>query len=223
MPTILDRLRNKYFPPEARYFNPLDLRIKNRLTIDLPEYFGKTFTTAAIKEYKRKEGKIAGYELYSDDSPADRVDLLVFPSPSQNPPVEILLLTTFYATNQLGGIAWDKQGKELYESMTSSADPSTLMYKNDDGEIVWQFWRLFDRTAPYKADETLITDQNSDGILENSEIVITEVEIFDFHRNTIKDGVEVEEFLYVFYQKDSRYQEMLSGCKLLPENLMVLP
>ena len=211
MPTIWEMLTTKKeesVPVEEQYYNPLKVRIGNRVKIDTLEREELNFNIRSLQAWTRSIGgeefKHADYLLLARPFGADVVKkkLRLVPREETDGKMthNVLLLNLLdefeYHSDFHEGLAFEQNNGEFTE-----------------GDAV--YLRVQDVKDPYEAHLKHISDLDGDGEVEEDEVRDAKVTYWDFWRETEDEGGnKVLEFYIVEMNKENGWFQIWVGSEI---------
>lgn len=179
---------------ESLIYNPVEAKVGGTMMIDDIDYVGLTFIIKKIKEYEIGRNKFTDYELLARPIDGEDVRLKLRVSPNDDG-YSLLLLRLYHES------PFD-QG--LYD-VVRHKDMKFVIDQEDLG-IHEEFWRVNDIRSSHKATVKILRDIDGDGKVRADEVTKSNLEIWDFWRNTVLDEVELTEYLFVEMDNDAMFQ-----------------
>ena len=224
MPTIWEMLTKRKQEEEVRvsqeelFYNPLAAKIGNHVkirTIDLEDH---SFQITAIRVVERNiDGQVFKYADYdllcrplSGDPIRKRIRLVPMEDTDGDLTHDVLLLNYLdgfgYDEPFHKGLAFDQNGGEFYEQSNDAT-----------------YWRVNDVEPEWFCEVATLKDENSDGFVDETEVDRSNMDYWDFWRETIDDDEQtVTEFYIVEMNKDSGWFDIWVGRSIDPNRIEVV-
>lgn len=245
--SLWDRLRGKKPPTpekatEEKFYNPLELRIGQLVMLDdLDIDNNLEFNVDAISEVRRsilgKSFFMVDYDLVAKPIDGDVVRMRVRLNPLEEPDKESGMTHSIILLEQYDSLEYDQglheivvpEGEMLYDNADPDDDEAPRGGGNgglnvDDesgGQVDATFQRINDLNATHLADVAVITDENDDGKIEDSEVSRHVMKFWDYWRDIEKYGVKEVEFLYVEMNDETGWFSIWKGREVNPEAINV--
>jgi hypothetical protein len=221
--TLWEMLKEKFSGPpvEHRFYNPLQARIGNAVTINTPELSDHNFFLREIREYKRTIGGrrfvFADYVLLARPLGGEDVwaKLRLMPTDDAartgGPSHHVLLLRL---DQELG------YNEELHNVVKDTTGKFQIL---QDGEVAEEFFRINDVAEPYRAYVAVLADLDQDGTMEAGEVKRQEIEYWDYWRE-VSDaaGQPTTQYLFVEMDKQSGWFQLWKGEDMDPQRVLVI-
>lgn len=220
MPTLFEILKEKFSkkqpPQESKIYNPIGAKVGCGMTIDELDFRDKNFFVREIREYFTVMGGVefkgVDYVVKSAPLKGDPVTLRLRLAPTNDvrQPFRIITLSLY-------------DNLEYNEGLHNVVKDTTKKFIINEGkEDEETFWRMNDVGISYKAKITTLVDKNSDGEVDEDEVLNSNIEYWDYSRNTKIDGADTEEFLFVEMDAETGWFQIWRGQEIQPEQVMVL-
>lgn len=191
-------------PQELQVFNPAGLKIKDFVSVDHPEVFGKQFVVVELDVYDRSElGKVSKFVNYVLQDDEDKfAHLRMYPVANTDP----------YAKKHSDVLLLFPDGERDFDKdfLEVKLAAETLDAVIAEGEAPVQFWRVCkDSTKPFEAAVTVVDSSENPPKKE-------EYLYWDYFRKTA-DGEE--EFYFVEMSNDTGKFQMFRGFRVAEEDV----
>jgi hypothetical protein len=186
-------------PQELKYVNPLKAQIGRSVVFDDPEWRDRDFKLRQLCQYKRviegREYVFADYVLTERTLQGVETDvrLRVLPTGESARGGEELQVLRLFLEDEM------KYDQGFHDVVS---DPSGIFRIEKDGKVEAEFTRLHGLRDSYKAEVTILADENNDQRIAKDEIEVRQVEYWDFERDAA-DAAGQAEKEYVFVELDT--------------------
>lgn len=185
--------QNKPKAVEEQYANPLGVKIGASVSLRTIDYDQELFRVAEIRAWERhinnKTVPMTDYVLESGDC---RVLLRAVPREDAN--ADLKLTHRFAVLKECYRFGWSDESTGI---LTAANDPTGEFIIDAGTENEQKFWRQAG-IVPIYSKVALISDQNRDGKVEESEVEKATMTLWDFHRTTQDEAQQdFTEFFYV--------------------------
>lgn len=206
---------------EDLIYNPIGCKIGGVVKIDAIDYRDHRFAVKEIQEYSLSIGgnshRMVDYHLLARPIGQDDFNccLRVVPDlDSKSKTTHRALLLTLYddlAYNDgLHEVVKDETKKFIIHDDT---DPNAIVHD--------EFWRVNDVGVPYVCKIKTLRDSDKNGKVEESEVVTSSIEFWDYSRETDIECIQVEEFVFVEMSKKNGWFKIWRGSEVNPERIEV--
>lgn len=199
--------------------NPLNLAIDGFVSINAIDLRNHRFFTHSIEDYTTQVGfychRMTDYNLISRPIDGEELQIklrVVLDLDRQR----VLVLTKFDEFEYDDGfiaVLNDKEKKFVIDDDMDDEDAS-----NDIHE---EYWRVNDVAYSYTAKVKTLHDKNEDAKIDDSEVEESEVKFWDYSRITSKEGVNIEEFVYVEMNNKTGWFQIWRGAETDSANISV--
>ena len=199
---------NKQLSIADSIINPLEVRVGSHVTINRSlsdveltsdELWQITEIWAWDRNINGQKYPLTDYIIESDDK-----RLVIRVVPSHDKKHHILIMNQYYPDTP-GPLSWNDESQFILDAIN---DNSGEFYRNRGEENEEKYWRI-GGIVPIICDVKILRDQNKDKIVSDNEVQNEPFTLWDFHRVTIKDEVEVTQYLYL--QLSGHYQTLKNG------------
>lgn len=213
---LTGRNKRDLTPLELQYHNPLGAKVGNVVSLDHePDLKGINFVIEKMSVY---ETRVSNRKFYHTDYHLKGITL------EMDAPIRfrLRLIADNDANNELGcqirlmhlydEMEWDE---EFHDKVLGDMTGELLINQDDDGtelEEPKKYWRVEDVLDPYHARETVLSDTDGNGKVEENELVRNNITYWDYHRDTEdNNGVKFTESLTVEMDDKTHYFIFLRG------------
>jgi hypothetical protein len=220
--TLWEMMREKFSSPvELDFYNPLQARIGNAVTINEIDLRDYNFFLREIREYRRTIGGknflFADYVLLARPLGGEDVVVRLRLNPVDDP-------------ERSGGLTHHALLLRLYDECAYNPDLHAVVQDDtkrfqviEDGQVTEEYWRVHDVGDSYQAAVAVVRDVNQDGKVEKSEVERQRLEYWDYWRD-VPDvgGTPVTEYLFVEMDQGNGWFQMWKGSAVDPQRVMVI-
>lgn len=207
-------------PHELKHFNPLKAQIGHSVSIDDIDWRDRDFKVREVRQYKRTVG---GRQFLF-------VDYVLTERTVQGVETDIRVRLNPAAGVERGGEEFHALLLVLEDEMTYDQgfhdvvrDPSGLFRIEHDGQVEAEFTRLHSLTEPYRAQVTILADQDSNRKVTKDEIESVQIDYWDFERDTTDAaGQAVKEYLFIEMNASDGWFQIWRGSAIDPNAIAVL-
>lgn len=206
-------------PLELQYHNPLKAKVGNTVSFDHePDIKDINFVIEKISVYETKIGNRKFYHTdyhlrgiaLEMDKPL-RYRLRLSPDEDENNAIGCKLLLL----NLYDEMEWDQS---FFEDTLGDPSGEFWVKKDDSGQPLEEpriYWRINDVVDSYHARQTILSDKDGDGTVEESELERHNIEYWDYSRMTKNaEDQDYLETLVVEMNDKTRYFTFLRGIEL---------
>jgi hypothetical protein len=212
-------------PKELQYHNPLKAKVGQIVTFESePRLKEINFEITSLGIYETKIGKQSFFHtdyVLRGNSADERlpIDLRMRVTPDDKAPLgyRVQLLRLYYE------MGWDQN---FHDNVLG--DPSMEFHVNEDDagkalETPWTYWRVEDVPTPYNAKLTTMKDLDKSGVIDDNELMQSNVTYWDYHRETFDDETSEKfiELLWVEMDDRSRYFTFYRGREVVASAVTV--
>ncbi len=226
--TLFQIMKDKIGPSQelrAETYNPLKLKVGQRVSIDVIDLREKDFKLAAVRENTRTDGgekfQSMDYELAVPATTVGgkpevlrlRVSPLAHPDPASGLTHSVVALSLYYECGYQAGVT---------NGMSEAVKADTGEFQIDwNGKRT--YWRINDLRTSYNATVKVFQDLDGSGKIDANEVREVSVEYWDYWTELPNEaGGKFTEFLFVERSKDNGWWQIWRGSELDPSRVSVL-
>lgn len=202
---------------EDKIQNPLKLKVGSPVLVDELDHRQLSFKVLEIRQL------LVNGEQYHKDDLIFIVDYIIGDIPSQ---VFRLIRLIPDSTHEIGfhTILTSQYHDQGYSEdfLNTLNDESGEFVEITAGVETARYWRIDEIEGPVHMHTKVLTDRNKDGRVDPNEVQDRSLSTWDFHRNTLIDGVEMEEFLFAEMDGENGWFTLWRGTEIHPERIHVL-
>jgi hypothetical protein len=207
-------------PRELGVFNPLKAQMGRSVSIDDIEWREHSFNLIGIRQYKRaiegREFTFVDYVLYERTLHGEEMTIRIRVNPAENG----------YYTGQLNqALLLTMEDDMAYNEGLHQVlkDPTGIFRIENDGKVTAEFTRLHGLHDPYKAEVTVMVDEDHDKRIAKDEVSVEKIEYWDYWRD-VPDaaGQMAKEYLFVEMDTSNGWMQIWRGQEFDPNKITVI-
>jgi hypothetical protein len=207
-------------PAELHYYNPLQAKVGGSIMLDVIDWRDYNFFIKEIRQYKRtienRPFLFVDYELLARPLHGEDLRVRLRLNPADDPeaagPTHTALLLHLYDE-----VAYDEG---LYKVVTDTTRKFEVV---ENGQVTEEYWRINDVTGSYKAQVSVLKDENKDGRVDEDEVEKMELEYWDYWRDTTDQvGQPLRQYLFVEMNTANGWFQIWRGEEIDSQKVVVV-
>jgi hypothetical protein len=207
-------------PRELGVFNPLKAQVGRSIAIDDIDWRDHSFMLTGVRQYKRtiemREFTFIDYVLYERSLQGVEMTIRIRLNPAEN---------AYYTGQMNQALLLTMEDDMAYNEGLHQVlkDPSGIFRIENDGKVTAEFNRLGGLKEPYKAEVTVMIDEDHDKRVAKDEVSVDNIEYWDFARDVPDAAGQMQkEFLFAEMDTSNGWMQLWRGKEIDPNKIAVM-